>query len=336
MPKFEHPEYLWLLAAVPLLALLLLGYWMWRQRALRQLGEPILLSRLLPGFLPARFWLKNGLLALGLAFLAIAWANPRRGAKAQNVTQQSADVFIALDISQSMWAQDVAPSRLALAQRFARKLVEALEGERLGLIFFAGNAFLQMPLSTDYNFLLQSLQTASPELITEQGTAIPAAIDLAMESFAAGTGGGRMLILITDGESHDEEAVERAEAAADDGVVVCTVGVGTSAGGPIPVEGNMEGAYKRDEQGKIVTTRLDEVLLAKIARAGHGAAYNVSQGDRVIGALRREVDRLQKRTVEVRSFTEFESYYQWLLLPAILLLGAEQWLLFKSKKRLAK
>ena len=336
MPKFEHPEHLWLLAAIPLLALLVLGYWLWRQQALRQLGEPKLLLRLLPGFSATRFWLKNALLAVALLFLALAWANPRRGAKSKNVTQQSADVFIALDISQSMWAKDVVPSRLALAQRFARKLVQALEGERIGLIFFAGNAFLQMPLSTDYDFSLQSLQTASPDLITEQGTAIPAAIDLALESFATGTGGGRMLILITDGESHDEEAVERAAAAADDGVVICTVGVGTLTGGPISIDGVTDGAYKRDEQGQVITTRLNEALLAKIARAGGGATYNIGQGDRVITALRREVDRLQKRTVEVRSFTEFESYYQWLLLPAILLLAVEQWLLFQDKKRTIK
>ena len=177
MPKFEHPEYLWLLTAVPPLALLVLAYWLWRQKALRQLGDNQLITRLLPGFSANQFWLRNSLLGLSLVFLAIAWANPRWGAKAQNVTQQSADIFIALDISQSMWARDVAPSRLELSQRFASKLVRALEGERIGLIFFAGDAFLQMPLSTDYNFCLQSLQTASPELITEQGTAIPAAID---------------------------------------------------------------------------------------------------------------------------------------------------------------
>ncbi|MEO6038584.1 MAG: VWA domain-containing protein, partial [Saprospiraceae bacterium] len=170
-PKFEHPGHLWLLVALPLLALLLLGYWWWRRRALDQLGEPKLLERLLPGFSPGLFWTKNALFGLGLVFLTLAWANPQLGAKKQPVAQQSADVFIALDISQSMWAKDVAPSRLELAKRFARKLVEALEGERIGLIFFAGDAFLQMPLSTDYDFSLQSLQTASPELISEQGTA---------------------------------------------------------------------------------------------------------------------------------------------------------------------
>ncbi len=332
-PQPEYPQHLWLLAALPLLALLLAAYWWWRGQAIRQLGQPALVARLLPDFSASRFWLKNGLLGLSLVFLALAWANPRQGAKKRPVTQQSADVFIALDISQSMWAKDVAPSRLELAKRFAIKLVEALEGERIGLIFFAGDAFLQMPLSTDYNFSIQSLQTASPDLITEQGTAIPAAIDLANESFDAGHESGRMLILITDGENHDEEALDQAQAAADDGVVICTVGAGTTAGGPIPLESGVNDLYKRDEQGRIVTTHLNETLLADLARAGGGSAYNLNQGDRVVNALRREVDRLQKRAVEVRSFSEFESYYTWFLLPAILLLALEQWTLFYAKKR---
>lgn len=331
-PKLEYPDHLWLLAALPLLAVLLSSYWWWRGRALRQLGEPKLLERLLPGFSSYRFWTKNALFGLGLAFLALAWANPRLGAKKQPVTQQSADVFIALDISQSMWARDVAPSRLELAQRFARKLVQALEGERIGLIYFAGDAFLQMPLSTDYDFPLQSLQTASPDLISEQGTAIAAAIDLASQSFDATKDAGRMLILITDGENHDEEALDRAEAAAEAGIVICTVGVGTAAGGPIPTGNGIDDLYKRDENGQIVTTHLNEKLLADVARSGGGSAYNLNQGDRVVAALRREVDRLQKRNVEVRSFSEFESYYAWFLLPAIMLLALEQWLLFQDKK----
>jgi len=330
-PVPEFPEHLWLLAALPLLAVLLAAYWWWRRQALRQLGESRLIPRLLTDFSASRFWLKNTLFALGLVFLALAWANPRLGAKKQAVAQQSADIFIALDISQSMWAKDVAPSRLELAQRFAGKLVKALEGERIGLIFFAGDAFLQMPLSTDYDFSIQSLQTASPELITEQGTAIPAAIDLASQSFDAGEGGGRM-ILISDGENHDEEAVDRGQAAANDGIIVCTVGVGTLAGGPIPIQNGVNDLYKRDEQGQIVTTHLNESLLADVARAGGGAAYNLNQGDRVVSALRREVDKLQKRTVEVRSFSEFDAYYAWFLLPAILLLAFEQWLLFSAKK----
>jgi Ca-activated chloride channel family protein len=327
--RYEHPEHLWLLAAVPLLALLLTIYWFWRKNAVARLGQT---ERVLQGFSPPKFWLKNVLLMLGIALLAIAWANPQLGAKKQTVTQQASDVFIALDISQSMLCRDVAPSRLDLARAFTQKLVQALEGERIGLIFFAGNAFLQMPLSADYSFIIQSIQSASPELITEQGTALPAAIELARQSFGYEPGGGRAVILITDGEDHDEGAVDKADKAYDEGIVIFPIGAGTAEGGPIPVDGLQDGSqYKRDEKGEIVRTRLNEQLLRQIALAGGGQALNMSQGDAAISTLRREIDNLQKRELEVRSFEEFESWYQWLLLPALLLLLLETLISFRKR-----
>ncbi|MBV6439476.1 MAG: VWA domain-containing protein [Haliscomenobacteraceae bacterium CHB4] len=283
------------------------------------------------GFSEAKFWLKNALLALGLALLAIAWANPQLGARKQTVTQEASDVFIALDISQSMLCQDVAPNRLELAKAFTQKLVQALEGERIGLIFFAGNAFMQMPLSTDYSFIIQSIQSAAPDLITEQGTAIPAAIELAQQSFGYEPGGGRAVILITDGEDHDEGAVEKADRAFDEGIVVYAVGAGTLGGGPIPSDGLGTAQYKRDEDGEIVRTRLNENLLRQIALSGGGRNFNISQGDAAVSALRREVDNLQKRELEVRSFAEFESWYQWFLLPALLLLLLEVLISFRKR-----
>lgn len=320
MFRYEHPEHLWLLAAVPLLLLLVTLYWYWRKTAVARLGN---VERVLPGFSKTKFWFKNILFALGLALLAIAWANPQLGAKKQTVMQEASDVFIAMDISQSMLCQDVAPSRLELAKAFSQKLVQTLEGERIGLIFFAGNAYLQMPLSTDYSFIIQSIQSAAPDLITEQGTAIPGAIELAQQSFGYEPGGGRAIILITDGEDHDEGAVEKADKAFDDGIVVFAIGAGTLGGGPIPAGGFDASQYKRDEQGEIVRTRLNEDLLRKIALAGGGKAFNISQSDAAISALRREVDSLQKRELEIRSFAEFESWYQWFLLPALLLLLLE-------------
>jgi Ca-activated chloride channel family protein len=328
MFRYEHPEHLWLLAAVPLLALLAVAYWFWRKNTLARLGN---VERVMAGFSATKFWLKNGLLALGLTLLAFSWANPQLGAKKQTVTQEVSDVFIALDISQSMLCEDVAPSRLELAKVFSQKLVQTLEGERIGLIFFAGNAFLQMPLSTDYSFIIQSIQTASPDLITEQGTAIPAALELASRSFGYEPGGGRAVILITDGESHDDDAANAAEEAYDNGIVIYTIGAGTLSGGPIPTGGFGDAQYKRDDKGKIVRTQLDETLLQKMAYGGGGQAFNISQGDAAISALRREVDGLQKRQLEVRSFAEFESWYQWFLLPAFLLLLLEIFVSYKKR-----
>jgi len=325
MFRYEHPEHLWLLAAVPALALLLAMYWFWRKNALTRMGDT---ARILPGFSRKKFWIKNAAVALALALLAVAWANPQRGAKKQSVTQEAADVFIALDISESMLCQDVAPSRLELAKVFAQKLVQTLEGERIGLIFFAGNAFLQMPLSTDYPFIIQSLQSADPSFITEQGTAIPSAIQLAQQSFGYEPGGGRAIILITDGEDHDDDAAEQADEAFENGIVVYPVGIGTLSGGPIP-KGDSQ--YKRDNNGEIVRTRLNETLLRKIAHASNSQVLNISQGDKAVAILRRDVDGLQKRQMEVRSFAEFESWYQWFLIPAFLLLLVEALISFKKK-----
>jgi Ca-activated chloride channel homolog len=326
MFKFAHINHLYLLAAVPLLAVLWYAWWWWRKRALKRLGDT---AYVLPAVSGRRFLLKGLLLTIAITLLAIAWANPQIGAKKQTTTQESSDIFIALDISQSMLCQDVTPNRLKMAKIFIQKLVQRLEGERVGLIFFAGTAFLQMPLSSDYAFIFQSIQSASPDMLTEQGTDIGAAIDIAQKSFAPEPGGGRMLVIVTDGEAHEKGALDKADEAFDNGTVVYTVGAGTATGGPIPTGSTDEGQYKRDENNEIVRTRLDEPTLAKIALSGGGQAFNVSHGDAAIASLKRAADGLQKRAIEVRSFADFESRYQWFLLPALLLLGLELYLSFK-------
>lgn len=319
MFRYEHPELLDLLWIVPVMALLLLLYWRWRTQTLQLLGDPSKVQGLITGYSQRRFWIKSALFLCVLALFLFAFANPQRGAKMQKVTQMSSDIFIALDISQSMWAQDVAPSRLELSKAFIQKLVKTLEGERIGLIFFAGTAFLQMPLSTDYGFILESIQSASPELITDQGTALQPVIELAAASFDPEPS-GRALILITDGENHDEDATARAETAFADGMVIYPVGAGTSEGGPISLPDTGVKQYKRDENNEIVVSKLNQTLLQNMAKVGGGRVFNVSQGDAAIKALKKEMDGLKKRNLEVRSVSSFESYYQWFLLPGIVLL----------------
>ncbi|MDO8368839.1 MAG: VWA domain-containing protein [Saprospiraceae bacterium] len=333
MFRFQHPDHLWLLAAVPILLLLLFGYRQWRRNVLTRLGET---ARLMPVFSELKFWLKGILFALALVFLSLAWANPQMGARKQTTTQKAADVFLAIDISQSMLCRDVAPSRLELTKIFAQKIVQALEGERIGLIFFAGNAFLAVPLSTDYSFVLQSIQSASPDLLTEQGTAIGSALELAEKSFESESGGGRAVVLITDGENHDEAALDTAKKSFDRGTVVLAVGAATAGGGPIP-SSDWEGSqYKRDEKGEVVRTRLNEDLLRKIAQAGGGQALNISQSDRAVAAIERAVGRLEKRALEVRSLSELESWYQWFLFPALLFLSLETLVSFRKRQKIAE
>ena len=327
---FEHQDYLYLLAVIPLAAMLLWLYWRWRTLAIVRLGRPDRIEKNLSAFSSRRFWLKNGLWLAAFALLVLAFANPRKGLKVQQSTEESSDVFIAIDISQSMLAQDVKPSRLDLAKAFARKLVEALEGERIGLIFFAGNAFLQMPLSTDYAFTVQSIQNANPDLVSTQGTAIPAAIELAQQSFDAESTAGRAVILITDGENHDEDAVDRAASAFKEGIVLLPVGAGTPEGGFIPTGGLGPSQYKRDETGELVRTRLNENLLRELALAGGGRVCYLHQGEAALALVEREVGGLAKRRLEIRTAANAESRFQWFLLPALLLLTLEY--LLASKK----
>ena len=325
MFRFEHPNFIYLLLAVPSLALVLGLYRWWRQRAIRKLGNPVLIYRLLDGASEARFWLKNNLLSLSLALLAVAWANPQRGAQPRQVSVRSANVLLALDVSNSMLVEDVAPNRIELAKAFALKLVQRLPKERIGLIFFAGDAYMQTPLTEDKNFTSATLRDASPEYVTAQGTAIPLAIELATRAFGAEEG-GKALIIITDGENHDADAVEAARRARKAGVQVYMVGAGTEQGGPVPDPSLGGGDYKRDAEGEVGPSRLNAALLDDVSEAGGGAAFRVQQGESAIRALSAEIERLERREAEVRSYETFASYYQWILFPALLLLALDSWI----------
>jgi Ca-activated chloride channel homolog len=331
MFRFEYPYLFHLYWALPILLLLLLLYRRWRRRAIGRIGDPELVSQMMPQLSNAGFWLRQGLLLTGLALLILSAANPQRGKKQQQVEQMSADVFIALDISESMYCTDIAPNRLERAQVFARKLVSALHGQRIGLIFFAGNAFLQMPLSTDYEAATLFLRAAHPDMVSEPGTALSAAIALARESFDPDPGAGRALVLITDGEDHDASAVQEAQAAWDDGMLLFAVAAGTPDGGPIPLGGQR---FKIDEDGNTVHTKMNEKLLRDLAAAGHSSQiFHVSQGDAAVSALKQEINSLEKRAVEVRSYRVFESYFQWPLGLALLLITLSVGLGLKAPKR---
>ena len=313
-------------------AIMLAVYWRWRQGTLRRMGSPALAERLLLGFSKPRFWLKNLMTAAALALLAVAIANPRKLIKLPASSVRSADVFIALDVSQSMLARDAAPNRLAQAKNFVQQLVKALEGERVGLIFFAGDAYPQMPLSTDYEAAMLFLRNADTDYITNQGTDISSVIDLAMRSFESNSEAGKALIVVTDGENHDETALRKAGEARDEGLTIFTVGVGTTEGGTIPL-GN---GVKRDFKGQIVKTQMNPAVLSDLARTGGGSMFTVSGGSAAIAAISDGVDQLQKATLATQAATQWVFYYQWLLLPALLLLVLEQVMLWRKKDDLQK
>ncbi len=335
MFRFEQPELLYYWASLPLLAAMLAFYWRWRQQTLARFADSRAMEKLLTGFSARRFWFKNGLFAAAAVLLIVAWANPQRSAmREQTAQQESSDIFLALDISQSMLAEDAKPSRLDLAKSFAQKLLQALSGERIGMVFFAGDAFLQMPLSTDLAGAQMLLRSATPDLISAQGTALEPALDLAGRAFDPEFGAGRAIVLITDGEDHDEGAVTKAESLFAEGTVIFTVGAGSVEGAPVPealAATGSEKPYKVDEKGEMVRSRLNETLLRDIARAGGGRSFNLAQGTAAIEAIRQEIKRLPKRNIAVRSFAASESWYQWFLLPALLLLLLDAWLPWRKQ-----
>lgn len=298
-------------------------YIMWVKRDRSKLSESTLFDQLAPGFSWARKYLKFTLLLLSLAFLFVAWANPQWGNKKEKVKAKSSDIFIALDISQSMMAEDISPNRLERAKRLAINVVKSLRGNRIGLILFAGNAYLQMPLSSDFTAAQIFIQSANTNQAGTQGTAITEAIDLAQRAFEEGTQYQRALVVITDGENHDDEAIAKAKEARENGLIVFTIGVGTEEGGYVPYEERGREQYKKDKDGVAIKSKLNLNLLRDLSDAGGGKYFLIQQGEKIITDLQSEIERIEKQEVEQRSFTEYASYFQYFLAFGLLLMLVE-------------
>ena len=318
MFRFEHPIYLYALAILPLLVLLMLGASYARKKALIRLGNPELIQRLMPERSPVRLRNKNILFLIGLFFIIIALANPQWGTKTQAVRRQSIDIIFALDISQSMMCQDIAPSRLIQAQRLCQQLIEKLSGNRLGVILFAGEAYMQVPLTTDYEAVSLLLQSANPDMISSQGTSIGEALAIAQQSTSK-SNGNRVVLVITDGEDHEARAESQARQAARAGMKIFTIGIGSEAGGFVPfVDENGMADYKRDISGKPVLSKINAGVLRKLASLGGGSFFRLTtQSDALVDALMDKLQKVEKREYEQRVVSEYRSHFQLFLLLGI-------------------
>lgn len=324
MFRFEHPEHLYSLALLPLLAVLFWLYLRWRNKALNRFVDSHLQPLITEGINRHRRSLKFWLFFVAMLFLVIAWANPQWGTKRKTVTQKGLDLFIALDISNSMLCEDIAPNRLERSKRFAGNLVDKLVGNRIGLILFAGDAFLASPLTTDYGALQNELTTASPDIAGIQGTDLAQAFKLARLSFLPDDETNKAIILITDGEDHEGQAADQLQQATEEGMIAFTVGVGTLEGGLIPFNYAGRQDYLREpSNGQPVRTQLKEDLLRQMAKDGKGEYFHIREGDAIFDALKKKLDQLEKREMEIRAFSEYNSYYQYFLAIGLLLLGME-------------
>jgi Ca-activated chloride channel family protein len=343
--RFENSEYLWGLTIVPLLLIILILLNLMAKKKLENFGDNELVEKLSIGFSSSRKTLKFISLLLALAALSFAFANPQLGSKLEKVKREGVDIMIAVDVSNSMLAEDIRPNRLKNAQMSINKLVDKLQGDRIGLIVFAGNAYTQLPITSDYAAAKMFLSTLSTTNISSQGTDISSAIELARKSFKkkdedqADDKKNKAIIIITDGEDHEPGAISQAEEAAEDGIIVYTIGMGKERGGPIPIyRQGIRTSYKKDKDGNTIITRLNEKSLSDIAKAGKGKYIRANNSDSGLDQIFTEINGLDKVEIEAKVFKDYEDRFQWPVAIALLFLIIElmivemksDWKLIKS------
>lgn len=325
MFRFEEPAYLYLLILLPVLAAFYLYSNYRRRKAIRRFGDPELMAQLMPDVSKYRPDVKFWLVWAAIGLFSVLLARPQFGSKLETVKRQGVEVIIALDISNSMLAEDVKPSRLEKAKRLVAQLVDRMENDKVGMIVFAGDAFTQLPITSDYISAKMFLETIDPSLISKQGTAIGAALNLGIRSFTPQEGVGRTIILITDGENHEGGAIEAAKNASEKGIQVNVLGVGMPDGAPIPVEGTND--YRKDRDGNVIVTRLNEQMCQEVAKTGNGIYVRVDNSNNAQRTITKEIDKMAKADVETQVYTEFNEQFQAVTWIILILLLAEMLIL---------
>ena len=325
MFRFADPNFLYLLILLPFLVALYLYSNYHRRQNIRKYGDPALLKGLMPTISKYRPDIKFWLTFAALTLVILMLARPQFGSKMETVKRSGVEAVIALDISNSMLAEDVTPSRLDKSKKLISRLVDTFNNDKVGLIVFAGDAFTQLPITSDYVSAKMFLETINPSLITTQGTDIGAAIRLAMKSFTPQEGVGRAIVVITDGENHEGGAVEAAKEAAKKGIQVNVLGVGLPDGAPIPIEGSND--FRRDREGNVIVTRLNEAMCQEIAKEGNGIYIRVDNSNSAQKAINQEINKMAKSDVESKVYTDYNEQFQVIAWMILLLLLVEMLIL---------
>lgn len=332
MLRFEDPIYLWMLLIIPILVLVRFIVWQKRKRNLRKFGDPSLLKEMMPDVSKYRPTIKFCLLLSVITILIFMIARPQVGSKISHEKREGIEVLIALDISNSMLAQDVIPSRLEKSKLLIEDLVDHFTNDKVGLVVFAGDAFVQLPITNDYVSAKMFLQNINPSLITTQGTDLARAISLSQSCFTQREHIGRAIIVITDGEDHEGGALEAAREAYKKGINVFILGVGTSKGAPIP-DGN--GGYLKDNSGQIVLSALNEQMCQQVAKAGNGVYIHVDNTSDAQEKLNKELSKLQSGISDTVVYSEYNEQFQIFGIILLLLLIVET-ILLESRNPLFK
>jgi len=324
MFRFEHPQYLYFLIAIPFLVLIYIISRYTRKKNLKKYGDISLLGQLMPDYSSTRPLIKFILVSMALGFILVALARPQFGTKLEEVKREGVELIIALDVSNSMLAQDIQPNRLERAKQAISRLTSRLQDDKIGMIVFAGDAYVQVPITTDYSSVKLFLDAINTEIVPKQGTAIGSAIEMAMKSFTPDSEMKKAIIVITDGENHEDDPVEAAGKAADKGIVVHTIGMGKPRGAPVPSDRLANtGAFRKDREGNVVVSKLDEQMLEKIASAGDGVYIRANNTRIGLDKLFDEINSMDKTAYEARKYSEYDERFQYFIATALILLLLE-------------
>ena len=336
MFRFAHIEYLWGLLIIPLLFLFFIWSRISRQRALKRFGNEQTIKELMPFASKSRPAFKFFILMLALAFFITGAARPQFGSKLKKVKREGIELIIALDVSNSMMAEDIQPNRLERAKRAIARLVDRLKNDKIGLIVFAGEAYVQLPITSDYNSAKLFLNSVNTQIVPTQGTAIGTAINMGIRSFTPEGDANKAIIVITDGENHEDNAVTAAQDAVENGIIVHTIGMGLPQGSPIPVVRNGQKDYLKDREGNVVVTKLDEAMLEKIASAGNGIYVRANNAQVGLNTLFDEINKMEKEEIESLVYSEYDDQFQYFYAAGLLLLLLEFIILERKNRYLMK
>lgn len=334
MFRIANPEYLYALMLIPAL---MVFYWYsrrQRRKALAKFGQKEILSVLMPNASSVRPAIKFTVLLFALASAIFAMARPQFGSQLKTVKREGIELIIALDVSNSMLAEDIQPNRLERSKRAISQLVDKLSDDKIGLIVFAGEAYTQLPITSDYVSAKLFLNSISPQIVPTQGTAIGAAIELGIKSFTPQFVGNKVIIVITDGENHEDDAIGAATSATEQGIVIHTIGMGLPQGALIPDFSNGQKGYKKDNKGNTIVTKLDEPMLQRIAQAGKGIYLRANNTQVGLNTLFSEVNKMEKTEMESQIYADYDEKFQYFLGLALLLILLDFILLERKNKYL--
>ena len=328
---------IYLFALAPVLLILYYMMRRWKKQSIQKFGNPVLVQRLFPDVSVSRPGIKFWILWSGFILMVVGVCGPLIGSKLEEVKRKGSDIIICMDVSNSMRSEDIRPNRLERSKQAVSRLIDRLEGDRIGIVVFAGDAYMQLPITTDYAAAKLFLSQVEPDIVPKQGTAIGAAIDLASTSFTDTIKKHSAIVVITDGENHEDDAIESAKSAAEQGIKVYTIGMGSVNGAPIPIYNNgTRVGFRQDNSGATVISKLDQNMLNEIADAGKGRFIQATNSDDGLDLILKELNGLDKKEFKAKMYTDYENQFQYFLAGAFVLLIIDFLLGEKKSKWFAK